>query len=104
MTDVPRVIRDIAAIYAKTPLDTLRAKQAFGAAYVNAARLDSELYAAYRGFAATALAGLQAGPNRDLDVINLARSLDPGCGRARSMSSATALRETKAKRNARCLA
>ena len=75
--DVPRVIRDIAAIYAKTPLETLRAKQAFGASYVNAARLDSKIYATYRGFAATALAGLQAGPNRDLDAINLLEASIP---------------------------
>jgi putative endopeptidase len=75
--DVPPAIRDIAAIYAKTPLDTLRAKQAFGASYVNAARLDSKLYASYRDFAATALAGLQAGPDRDLDVINLLEASIP---------------------------
>ena len=77
VTDVPAVIHDIAAIYARTPLHTLRAKQAFGAAYVSAARLDSQLYGAYRGFAATALAGLQAGPNRDLDVINLVEASIP---------------------------
>lgn len=75
--DVPAVVRNIAAIYAKTPLETLRAKQAFGAAYVNAARLDSNVYGAYRGFAATALAGLQAGPNRDLDAINLLEASIP---------------------------
>ncbi len=77
VVDVPHVIRDIAGVYAKTPLETLRAKQAFGASYVNAARLDSKLYATYRGFAATAFAGLQAGPNRDLDAINLLEASIP---------------------------
>ena len=75
--DVPVVIADIAAVYARTPLETLRAKQAFGGAYVNAARLDGKIYDAYRGFAATALAGLQAGPNRDLDVVNLLEASIP---------------------------
>ena len=37
----------------------------------------AKLYGAYRGFAATALAGLQAGPNRDLDVINLVEASIP---------------------------
>lgn len=75
--DDPRVIGRIANVYATAPLDVLKAKQAFGAAHVNAARLDSKIYGRYRQFSTTALAGIQAGPNRDLDVINLIESAVP---------------------------
>ena len=69
--DVPAVAQKIGKIYARTPLDVLRAKQAFGAAHVDAPRLPSDIYGEYRRFATTALAGIQAGPSRDLDTINL---------------------------------
>ena len=75
--DSPAAINGIAKIYASAPIEVLQAKQAFGAAYVNAARLSPIVYDAYRQFAASALAGLQAGPNRKSDAINVIESAVP---------------------------
>jgi putative endopeptidase len=75
--DFPDAISGIAAVYAHAPIEALRAKQAFGAAFIDAVRLGTPIYQEYRDFATTALAGIQAGPNRDLDVINLIEASIP---------------------------
>jgi putative endopeptidase len=75
--DVPSVAQGIASVYAHASLAALQAKQAFGAAHVDAARLSSPVYQEYRRFAVTALAGIQAGPSRDLDAVNLVEASVP---------------------------
>lgn len=77
VANAPGSLSAIAKIYAKAPLDILKAKQVFGALHVDAIRLSSDVYGAYRGFATTALAGFQAGPDRSLDAINLIESVIP---------------------------
>ncbi|MFL6760770.1 M13-type metalloendopeptidase [Sphingomonas sp.] len=69
--DVPQAIGGIAKIYAKAPLDVLQAKEAFGAAIVNAVRLDAPTYQIYKDFADTVLPGILASPTYKLEITNL---------------------------------
>ena len=61
----------IASVYARTPLEVLKAKEAFGTLLVDAVRLDSTTYGIYKQFADSVVPGILASPTRQLDITNL---------------------------------
>jgi len=62
--DAPPAFARIAAIYARTPLPTIKARQAFAAAHINAQRLNAALGSAHAEFSEKVQQGLRASPDR----------------------------------------
>jgi putative endopeptidase len=69
--DVAEAIGGIAKVYADSPLDVLKAKEAFGAILVDAPRLDSSTYQIYKDFADSIVPGILASPSRKNEITNL---------------------------------